>query len=382
MHTSRWLTLSLFIVGVVLGMTASAQQERQSSQPQTTIKILPEKPTPNDEIKIELSGTFPDVCIPEQESVKVTVAQNQINVSTSNSSDFCNEGQSKWSLSVPVGKKLAAGPYRVLVLFRMTKEPPDFLLGLARFDVAEKSANLDQARQAAPAPFTTLPLIQTLDNSPWVSSGPLFATTVKGTKSNSDNRVLLPGTVGTTVGEELTLSLNLKELETSGFRYSNCDRENSQGLTFGKEVPCKRPPVCPPNCPSEYVIAVQITEADPILKLSFEQIEPPDLAASLRLGVRRYTEREQVFCDVTGLATVSNIGKGPAGQVAARTTINTSKSNTYRYGLSSEGGQSSIPIIEIRLRPGNYQFEVEAESLSVKETNTKNNTATQVVQCR
>ncbi len=315
MRASRWLIFNLFIVGVVLGLTVSAQQERQSSQPQTTIKIVPENPTPNDEIKIELSGTFPDSCIPENDSVKATVEHNQVTVATSNASEYCDEAVSKWSLSVPVGKKLTAGPYRVLVLFRMTKEPPDFLLGMARFDVAEKSANFDQARQAAAAPLTTLPLLQTLDNSPWVPSGPLFATTVKSSKSNSQDRVALPGTVGTTVGEELAINLNLKALETSGFRYSHCDRENSQGLTFGKEVPCKRPPVCPPTCPEEYVIAVQITEADPILKLSFAQIEPPDLAASLQLTLRRRMEGERVFCDVTGLAIVRNIGKGPAGPV-------------------------------------------------------------------
>jgi hypothetical protein len=365
-----------------LGLTVSAQQERQSSQPQTTIKILPEKPTPNDEIKIELSGTFPNTCTPEEESVKVTVDYNQVTVATSNASEYCDEATTKWSLSVPVGKKLIAGPYRVLVLFRMTKEPPDLLLGIARFDVAEKSANTDQVRQATSAPFTTLPLLQTLDNSPWVPSGPLFATTVKGTKSNTDNRVALPGTTGTTVGEELTLSLNLKELETSGFQYSHCDRENSQGLTFGKEVPCIRPPVCPPNCPTEYVIAIQITETDPILKLSFEQVELPDLEARLSLNLRRYTEGERVFCDVTGLAIVRNIGKGPAGPVLEAVMLNLSKSNVNRWGLNPSGGQMTVPVVDLRLSPGIYQYEISAQLKAGKEKDIKNNEARQAITCR
>ncbi|MBI3659700.1 hypothetical protein HY230_04435, partial [Candidatus Acetothermia bacterium] len=134
MSLIRRFVVSLFVIGVVLGLTASAQQQRL--QPQTTIKIVPEKPTSNDEIKLELSGTFPDSCVPEKESAKVAVENNQVTVATSHTSDdFCEGAVSNWSLSVPVGKKLAAGPYRVIVLFRMTKEPPDYLLGMATFAV-------------------------------------------------------------------------------------------------------------------------------------------------------------------------------------------------------------------------------------------------------
>jgi hypothetical protein len=363
-----------------LGLATVAQQT-QPAQPVTEIKIVPEKPTPNDEIKIELSGTFPNTCAPETDSAKVTVEHNQVTVATSNASEFCNEAVTRWSLSVPVGKKLAAGPYRVLVLFRMTKEPPDLLLGMARFDVAEKSANTDQARQTALVPLTILPLVQTLDNSPWLPSGRHNAVTVKGKKSNSDNRVALPGTTSTEVGEEVTVTLNLKELEKSGFQYSHCDREGSQGLTFGKEVPCKRPPPCPPHCPEEYTIAIQITGTDPILKLSFEQTELPDLAVDIRANVRSYREREQVFCDITVVTTVSNTAKGSAGGVVVLGKYNNSRSNIQRVGMSP-GGQATKVDFESRLRPGVYSYEAEVKSLSIKESNTANNKAMQVVTCR
>lgn len=166
---------------------------------------------PNDEIKIELSGVFPNSCIPEKDSVKVTIEYSQVTVATSNASDFCAGVESKWSLSVPVGKKLAAGPYRVVVLFRMTKEPPDYLLGMERFAVTGGGALSDQTGQAGAVPFTMLPVVQTLDQSTVVPTA-FLAVTVKGTKSNSDNRqASLPGTVGVPVGDVVEVTINASE---------------------------------------------------------------------------------------------------------------------------------------------------------------------------
>lgn len=366
----RSLGLGVLALAVLVGLMVSAQQQPQPAQPVTQIQIVPEKPTSNDEIKLELSGTFPFTCIPTE--AKVTVEFNQVAVWATNTEESCLEAETKWDLSVPVGKKLEAGPYRVLVLFRMTKEPPDFLLGMARFDVAEKSASADQAGQAGAVPFTILPVIQTLDKSTAVPSG-TFTAIINTAKSNTFRQVesAVPATVGVPVGDVITLAsiVYINTTKSSTFRIAGCQASDAQIVG---------------NCIPPFKL--EITGPNPILTLLIEQTELPDLAASLgRLRVRRYTELEQVFCDVTGLATVRNIGNGPAGQVVAKTKregINTTKSGLFRYGLSSEDGPMSIPIIETRLRPGNYQFEVEAESLSLKETDTKNNKATQVVQCR
>jgi hypothetical protein len=61
---------------------------------------------------------------------------------------------------------------------------------------------------------------------------------------------------------------------------------------------------------------VSITEPDQTLVIELEQTALPDLAVRIRANVRRYTEMEQVFCDITFLTTVSNLGPGPGGVVA------------------------------------------------------------------
>jgi hypothetical protein len=366
-RASRWFILSLCIVGVVLGSTVSAQQERQSSQPQTTIKILPEKPTPNDEIKIELTGTFPDTCIPEKESVKVTVEHNQVTVATSNTSAFCDEAVSHWSLSVSVGKKLAAGPYRVVVLFRMTKEPPDYLLGALRFDVADKSASLDQAGSI---PFVggilaVVPIDKTRHDGPWVPG--LFFGTIKTTKSNTF-RIASPASLPISAGDTFEVEAEIPE----SYQDAECAAEEDVEITKSEYVQ---------RSSKWWGICHGVAKgANPKIKLLVEQAELPDLEARLNLNLRRYTEREQVFCDVTGLAIIRNIGKGPAGSL--RGNIKTSKSNTFRWGLDPNGGQMIVPVADLRLRPGTYQYEISAELKAGKEKDTKNNEARQAIACR
>jgi hypothetical protein len=355
----RSFGLGVLALAVLVGLTVSAQQ--QPAQPVTQIKIVPEKPTINDEITVELSGTFPDACAPD--SAEAQVEENQVTIRATNASEFCNEGtETKWSLSVPVGKKLAAGPYRVLVLFGMSKEAPELLLGMARFAVVEKrtSMSTDQAGQASLVPFTILPVVQTLDGGTSVPLGALEAINLNSSKSNLQReRLPLPATVAVPIGD--VVSMSVKNHNDSK---SNC---------------CYSVRVAAPAG----TLTVPITESDQTFVIELEQTALPDLAVRIRANVRRYTEMEQVFCDITFLTTVSNLGPGPGGVVALRgyNNHNDSKSNTMRYGMGSGESATQVNML-IRVRPGSYLIEAEVESRSVKESNTANNKAREVAICR
>jgi hypothetical protein len=349
----RSFGLGVLALAVLVGLTVSAQQ--QPAQPVTQIKIVPEKPTINDEITVELSGTFPDACAPD--SAEAQVEENQVTIRATNANEFCNEGtETKWSLRVPVGKKLAAGPYRVLVLFGMSKEAPEFLLGMARFDVVEKrtSMSTDQAGQASLVPFTILPVVQTLDGGTSVPLGALEAINLNSSKSNLQReRLPLPATVAVPIGDVVSIR---------GYNY-NDSKSN-----------ILRVRIDPPQ-------AVSITEPDQTLVIELEQTALPDLAVRIRVNVRRYTEMEQVFCDITVLTTVSNLGPGPGGVVAMGRNYNDSKSNIMRYGMGSGESATHVNML-IHVRPGSYLLEAEVLSRSVKESNTANNKAREVAICR
>jgi hypothetical protein len=325
-------------------------------RPLADIKIVPEKPTINDDITVELSGTFPDACAPD--SAKAQVEENQVTIRATNANEFCNEGtETKWSLSVPVGKKLAAGPYRVLVLFGMSKEAPEFLLGMARFDVVGKrtSMSTDQAGQESFVPFTILPVVQTLDGGTSVPLGALEAINLNSSNLQRE-RLPLPATVAVPKGDVVSIR---------GYNY-NDSKSNILKVRIG---------IDPPQ-------AVSITEPDQTLVIELEQTALPDLAVRIRANVRRYTEMEQVFCDITFLTTVSNLGPGPGGVVALKgRNYNDSKSNIMRYGMGSGESATHVDML-IRLRPGSYLIEAEVESRSVKESNTANNKAREVAICR
>jgi hypothetical protein len=326
-------------------------------RPLADIKIVPEKPTINDDITVELSGTFPDACAPD--SAKAQVEENQVTIRATNANEFCNEGtETKWSLSVPVGKKLAAGPYRVLVLFGMSKEAPEFLLGMARFDVVGKrtSMSTDQAGQASFVPFTILPVVQTLDGGTSVPLGALEAINLNSSQSNLQReRLPLPATVAVPIGDVVSIR---------GYNY-NDSKSNILKVRIGHD---------------EFQ-AVSITEPDQTLVIELEQTALPDLAVRIRANVRRYTEMEQVFCDITVLTTVSNLGPGPGGVVAMGRNFNDSKSNIMRYGMGSGESATHVNML-IRVRPGSYLLEAEVQSRSVKESNTANNKAREVAICR
>jgi hypothetical protein len=353
----RSFGLGVLALAVLVGLTVSAQQ--QPAQPVTQIEIVPEKPTINDDITVELSGTFPDACAPD--SAEAQVEENQVTIRATNASEFCDEGtETKWSLRVPVGKKLAAGPYRVLVLFGMSKEAPELLLGMARFDVVEKrtSMSADQAGQASLVPFTILPVVQTLDGGTSVPLGALEAINLNSSKSNLQReRLPLPATVAVPIGD--VVSMGVKNHNDSK---SNC---------------CYSVRVAAPAG----TLTVPITESDQTFVIELEQTALPDLAVRIRVNVRRYTEMEQVFCDITVLTTVSNLGPGPGGVVAMAYNYNDSKSNIMRYGMGSGESATHVNML-IHVRPGSYLIEAEVESRSVKESNTANNKAREVAICR
>jgi hypothetical protein len=366
----RSFGLGVLALAVLVGLTVSAQQPAQPvtqieivpKQPtinEMQIKIVPEKPTINDEITVELSGTFPDACAPD--SAEAQVEENQVTIRATNANEFCNEGtETKWSLRVPVGKKLAAGPYRVLVLFGMSKEAPEFLLGMARFDVVEKrtSMSTDQAGQASLVPFTILPVVQTLDGGTSVPLGALEAINLNSSKSNLQRvRLPLPATVAVPKGDVVSM----------GVRNYNDSKSNC----------CYSVRVAAPAG----TLTVPITESDQTLVIELEQTALPDLAVRIRANVRRYTEMEQVFCDITVLTTVSNLGPGPGGVVAMGRNYNDSKSNIMRYGMGSGESATHVDML-IHVRPGSYLLEAEVESRSVKESNTANNKAREVAICR
>jgi hypothetical protein len=329
-------------------------------RPLADIKIVPKQPTINDDITVELSGTFPDACAPG--SAEAQVEENQVTIRATNANEFCDEGtETKWSLRVPVGKKLTAGPYRVLVLFGMSKEAPEFLLGMARFDVVGKrtSMSTDQAGQASLVPFTILPVVQTLDGGTSVPLGALEAINLNSSQSNLQReRLPLPATVAVPKGDVVSM----------GVRNYNDSKSNC----------CYSVRVAAPAG----TLTVPITESDQTLVIELEQTALPDLAVRIRANVRRYTEMEQVFCDITFLTTVSNLGPGPGGVVALKgRNFNDSKSNIMRYGMGSGESATHVNML-IHVRPGSYLLEAEVESRSVKESNTANNKAREVAICR
>jgi|GEM_PF-3562455 len=380
----RSFGLGVLALAVLVGLTVSAQQQpaqpvtqieivpKQPTINETQIKIVPEQPTINDEITVELSGTFPDACAPD--SAEAQVEENQVTIRATNASEFCNEGtETTWSLSVPVGKKLAAGPYRVLVLFGMSKEAPEFLLGMARFDVVEKrtSMSTDQAGQASLVPFTILPVVQTLDGGTSVPSGALKAINHNSSKSNLMRAQLpLPATVGVPISDVVQFGI-INTAKTNTFRIAGCKAEKDVKIVDN----------CTPPFPPDKPTKVEITGPDPRLVIELEQTALPDLAVRIKPTVRRYTQMEQVFCDITVLTTVSNLGPGPGGVVAMAYNYNDSKSNIMRYGMGSGESATHVNML-IRVRPGSYLLEAEVQSRSVKESNTANNKAREVAICR
>jgi hypothetical protein len=184
---------------------------------------------------------------------------------------------------------------------------------------------------------------------------------------------VLPSTLSGEVGEEISFEVVPDEKAKS--IYQPVDAKAGQDVDSVSRIYA-------PGATHWGQIKLRVTGPNPILQFVLEQVELPDLEAKLSLNMRRYTEREQVFCDVTGLAIVRNIGQGPAGPVLEAVNLNLSKSNVNRWGLDPNGGQMIVPVADLRLRPGIYQYEISAQLKAGKEKDTKNNEARQAITCR
>ena len=391
----RSFGLGVLALAVLVGLTISAQQ--QPAQPVTQIKIVPEKPTINDDITVELSGTFPNGCAPTEAAEPIIIREAmraQVIIYVTNREAFCSDTPTKWELTVPVGKLPDAGLYQVFVLFNMTKyEDPALLLAQKEFDVQAQPKASAQSEQAGQQPaqraatsLTILVVDRVRSDGTWVTfpdameiaisdpgtpaePKPKNPCSPKKTCRGHSGRVTRPS--GDTPGTEVELSIGITDKHTHKF----------VGCEFGQNV--ERIDNCtkPPSRPTKETVRFKVTGPNPVFKFLLEQEALPDLAVRIRANVRRYTEMEQVFCDITVLTTVSNLGPGPGGVVAMGRNYNDSKPNIMRYGMGSGESATHVDML-IRLRPGSYLLEAEVESRSVKESNTANNKAREVAICR
>jgi uncharacterized protein (TIGR03437 family) len=83
------------------------------SQQTAQITINPPNPTTTDNITIQLSGVWPDSCVPQNPQLSVTGAD--LRIDTSNPGQACLTVLTNWSLNVPAGI-LPAGNYTVRVI--------------------------------------------------------------------------------------------------------------------------------------------------------------------------------------------------------------------------------------------------------------------------
>jgi hypothetical protein len=83
--------------------------------PAAQIALTPSAPTTNDSITAQLSGMWPDGCIPQ--NPQVTIVGNEVRISTANPSQVCTATVTPWSLNVPFGPLPAAGNYLLRVFY-------------------------------------------------------------------------------------------------------------------------------------------------------------------------------------------------------------------------------------------------------------------------
>jgi hypothetical protein len=83
--------------------------------PAAQIALTPNAPTTNDTITAQLSGTWPDGCIPQ--NPQVSIVGNEVRISTSNPNQACPAVVTPWNLSTTFGPLPAAGNYLVRVFY-------------------------------------------------------------------------------------------------------------------------------------------------------------------------------------------------------------------------------------------------------------------------
>lgn len=121
------------------GGTSNAVNLPVSQVPTAQIAVTPANPTVTDNISIQLSGTWPNSCVPQ--SPQFTVVGNEVRITTSNNGQACATVLTPWSQSVslPAGT-LAAGNYQTQV--NHTSPFGQFDLGKSAFTVSNLAPGL------------------------------------------------------------------------------------------------------------------------------------------------------------------------------------------------------------------------------------------------
>lgn len=115
------------------GGTSMATTLVITQPPLAQITVLPPNPNANDNITIQLSGTWPNACIPL--NPRLTSNGNELLIETSNPGELCGPAVTPWSLSVPAAQ-LAAGAYNVRVTYSSPSAPSGpFEIGRLTFTV-------------------------------------------------------------------------------------------------------------------------------------------------------------------------------------------------------------------------------------------------------
>jgi uncharacterized protein (TIGR03437 family) len=168
------------------------------SQPPTAqIAISPANPTTNDDITIQLSGTWPDGCVPM--NPQLTVNGNELRIDTTNASQVCATVLTPWTLNVPAGKR-AAGNYTVRVVHTANSVARE--LGTRAFTVNNPA-----------------PTINSLNPSSATAGGAAFTLTVNGTNFVSTSTVWWNGAQRTTQfvsATQLTASITASDIASAG----------------------------------------------------------------------------------------------------------------------------------------------------------------------
>ncbi|MFN0086544.1 MAG: IPT/TIG domain-containing protein [Blastocatellia bacterium] len=94
------------------GGVSSSANFTINAQPAAQIAITPASPTVNDSITAQISGVWPNSCIPG--NAQVSTSGSEIRVNTSNSGQVCLQVLSNWTLTAPLGMR-AAGSYALTV---------------------------------------------------------------------------------------------------------------------------------------------------------------------------------------------------------------------------------------------------------------------------
>lgn len=106
--------------------------------PAADIKLTPTNPTTNDTITAQLSGTWPNSCVPQ--NPQVTVVGNEVRINTTNPNQICTAAFTPWTLNVPFGPLPAAGAYTLRVTY--TSPLGQALIGQTSFTVVNGKPEL------------------------------------------------------------------------------------------------------------------------------------------------------------------------------------------------------------------------------------------------